>query len=199
MLMRFSIVATLLAFPLLSSAQQPNETVSQLATDLTCASASTADIVDHAVTQSAVVGGGSAYTYCQSSPNSFGTSALIGHTGSLNVADGTFGLTVTGVTPVASAFGMFTYGQQTYSAPFGNGYLCISPFSAGIYRMTPQSLGDGTVARSMLTNPGDFSMFQPGSSWNFQFWYRNPQALQQGAPSTFNLSDALHVDFAPAL
>jgi hypothetical protein len=33
---------------------------------------------------------------------------------------------------------------------------------------------------------------QPGSAWNVQFWYRNPAAGGTG----FNLSDALHVDFA---
>jgi hypothetical protein len=34
-------------------------------------------------------------------------------------------------------------------------------------------------------------MFTPGSSWNFQFWYRDPQA----GGARFNLSNALHVDF----
>lgn len=198
-MMRLPVLAALLAFTTLSSAGVQTESVAQLATDLDHASAKNADVVDHAAQSGVIGGGGSANVYCQATPNSFGTTAHIGYSGSLVLADGTFGLTVTGVTPVASAFGMFTYGRVPYNVPFGNGYLCISPFSEGIYRMSPQSLADGSVARSMLDAPGEFAMFQPGESWNFQFWYRNPQALAQGAPTTFNLSDALHVDFAPSL
>lgn len=151
------------------------------------------------VTTEALGGGGFAWNYCQSSPNSFGTLALIGYTGSLDLSHGSFGLMVNGCPPVASSFGMFTYGRDPYNTPFGNGYLCVSPFTSGIYHMTPQGLGTGAVACSMLTHPAEFSLFQPGDSWNFQFWYRNPQALSVGAPTTFNLSDALHVDFAPSL
>ena len=33
----------------------------------------------------------------------------------------------------------------------------------------------------------------PGSTWNFQFWYRDPL----GFPSTFNFSNAVQIVFAP--
>ena len=32
-----------------------------------------------------------------------------------------------------------------------------------------------------------------GSTWNFQFWYRDPQ----GGPNGFNLSDGMRVTFCP--
>jgi hypothetical protein len=57
-----------------------------------------------------------------------------------------------------------------------------------------QSLQPGLISRGIGQDPSDFSFLQPGSSWNFQFWYRNPA----GDGSGFNLSDALHVDFAPS-
>jgi hypothetical protein len=74
--------------------------------------------------------------------------------------------------------------------PFGNGYLCINPLG-GLYRMTPQPLVDTTVSRSFVEAPAEFSLVQPASSWNFQFWYRNPAA----GGANFNLSNGLRVQF----
>ena len=136
---------------------------------------------------------GSAYTYCQSNANSFGTAASIGYSGSLALADGTFALTVTGCPPTRESFGIFTYGHEQYNVPFGNGYLCVNPFHPGIYRMAPKPLAPVIVVHSQAESPNDFAALLPGSSWNFQFWYRDPTASGQ----VFNLSDALHVDFAP--
>lgn len=165
------------------------------------------DLVEAKVPEAAPVGipllgqedsGGHATNYCQATPNSFGTTARIGCTGSLALDDGSFTLTVTGCPPVSTSFGMFTFGESQYNAPFGNGYLCVSPFNPGIFRMAVQSLGPAMLTCSMLSRPSEFDLFEPGSSWNFQFWYRNPAALTGGAPSTFNLSDGLHVEFAPS-
>lgn len=136
---------------------------------------------------------GSAETYCTATVNSLGRTASIGSFGSLAPADQTFGLSVTGCPPVASSFGMFTCGTEQTDIPFGNGRLCISPFAQGIFRMTPQSLAQGTVTLSMVTNPQEFLLCTPGSTWNFQFWYRDVAA----GGANFNLSDALHVHFAP--
>jgi hypothetical protein len=135
---------------------------------------------------------GSAYTYCQANPNSFGTVASIGYVGSLDLADQTFTLTVVGHPATPNSFGMFTCGQDQYNVPFGAGTLCISPFGPGIKRMGTQHLEPGMLYHAIDQSPADFAYFQPGSSWNFQFWYRNPAAGGTG----FNLSDALHVDFA---
>jgi hypothetical protein len=135
---------------------------------------------------------GTAYNYCSSTPNSFGTAAVIGYTGSLAVTDGTFQLTVTGCPPNAASYGMFTCGQSQYNVPFGAGTLCIRPFNPGINRMPVQALAPGVISHDVLLDAGAAAMFQPGSSWNFQFWYRDPNA----GGTCFNLSDGLHVDFA---
>jgi hypothetical protein len=136
---------------------------------------------------------GSAYTYCQTNPNSFGSHTNIQFAGSLDLSHGTFKLIVTGHPPTPGSWGMFTYGLNQYNVPFGNGYLCIMPFNPGIQRMTPQMLGPGALVHDMAQYPNDFANLTPGSSWNFQFWHRDPQA----GGSNFNLSDALHVTFAP--
>jgi len=138
-------------------------------------------------------GGGSATNFCQATPNSFGTTASISHLGSLNMAEKTFGLRATGVSPIDSSWGMFTYGLVETNTPFANGYLCISPFSPGINRMPTQPLGSGTVIMMMNAHPAEFVEFTLASTWLFQFWYRDPQA----GGANFNLSDGLRVTFAP--
>jgi hypothetical protein len=134
---------------------------------------------------------GSAFNYCQATLNSANTAASIGYTGSLTLADGTFALTVIGHPEVPTSFGMFVSGDQQYNVPFGNGYLCVMPFSSGILRMTPQPLLPGMLVKDIAAEPQEFVTFVPGQSTNFQFWYRDPAA----GGSKFNLSDALHVDF----
>jgi hypothetical protein len=113
--------------------------------------------------------------------------------GSLALVDNTFGVMCTGASQIPQSWGMFTFGTQQFNAPFRNGFLCVSPFPPGIYKMPTQHLGTGTVVRTMTTHPADFSLFTAGSTWNFQFWYRDPNQL----PARFNLSDGLHVQFAP--
>jgi hypothetical protein len=135
---------------------------------------------------------GTAYNYCQTTLNSFGTAAVIGYTGSLDRTEQTFTLTVTGHPITPNSFGMFTCGQDQYNVPFGSGYLCISPFGPGIHRMATQHLDAVTLTHGYTESPSDFLYLQGGTSWNFQFWYRNPAAGGTG----FNLSDALHVEFA---
>lgn len=79
--------------------------------------------------------------------------------------------------------------------PFGDGFLCIDPFPV-LQRLHPPSLaqGDGTHVRPIdfgsLTGSGEIT---PGSTWNSQFWYRDPAAGGSG----FNLSGGVHVSFCP--
>ena len=135
--------------------------------------------------------GGSANNYCQATLNSFNTMGSMSYVGSLTLSDGTFGLMCTGAAAIPNSWGIFTYGPNQFNTPFGNGYLCISPFPPGIYKMPTQHLGNGTVVRTMAAHPADFVLFTAGSSWNFQFWYRDPPA----GNANFNLSDGLHITF----
>ena len=134
--------------------------------------------------------GGNTASYCTALPNSSGASAHISHSGSLTLADGSFQLSCSGLPVQPGAHGVFTYGQTQMNTPFGNGYLCIQPLG-GIYRMAAQPLSSPTVSRGIAEAPAQFQLFQPASTWNFQFWYRDVAA----GGSNFNLSDGLSVQF----
>jgi hypothetical protein len=133
--------------------------------------------------------GGSAYQYCPATASSAGTVAFVGYAGSLDLSQQNFAVFVTGAAIHPSAYGMFIFGVNQTQVAFGNGYLCIQPFA----RMPLQHLTSETLYQSMQSSPEEFAPFQPGSSWNFQFWYRDAAA----GGANFNLSRALHVDFAP--
>jgi len=133
--------------------------------------------------------------YCSGLPNSAGPGASIGSSGSTLVSNNDFALTCTGVVP--NEFGLFYYGASQISAPFGDGLRCVGAGGAGIFRFNPPLLVDGmgdiTRAVDFSQPPADAGSGQitGGSTWNFQFWYRDPVG------AGFNLSDALNVVFCP--
>ncbi len=138
------------------------------------------------------VGGTS--TYCQASPNSYGLGAKIWGSGSTSLANNDFGLVV--VAAVPNEPGLFYYGPNQISAPFGDGFRCVG---GTLFRLNPPVLADGfgDVARAVdfhaapaNAGPGAITA---GSTWRFQYWYRDPAAGGAG----FNLSDGLEATFCP--
>lgn len=128
-------------------------------------------------------------SYCVASPNSVGAGARIGASGSASVAEADFALFCEHAVP--GQFGIFFFGPQMTQVPFGDGTLCVT---GGSVRLLPPLLAgpNGGVSRAIdFTLPPAAGRLVPGSSWNFQFWYRDPT----GGPSGFNLSDGLHVTF----
>jgi hypothetical protein len=91
---------------------------------------------------------------------------------------------------------MFFYGRDRFSIPMGDGTLCICPHSPGLFRLFPAVL---TNANGFAQRPLDFTSLPPlgqilpGSTWNFQFWFRDWAAGGSGS----NLSDAIAVTFQP--
>ncbi len=138
------------------------------------------------------------FTYCSTAPNSVGPGALIGSQGTLSITDNTFTVTVSGATP--SQFGFFYYGKGQIQLPFGDGFRCVSAAGSGIHRLNPAQKTDASGYLQRLvdfTQPPAGSgtgQIDPGTTWNFQFWYRDP-----GGPggTDFNLSDALRGTFCP--
>jgi len=135
--------------------------------------------------------------YCVTSPNSVGAGALITTEGSTSVCASDFSLSVSGAPK--NILGSFYYGPQQEQLPFGNGWRCVGGGTTGIFRLLPvSSTGSGGSASRTLdftkapvgAGPGQISA---GSSWCFQFWYRDPA----GGGSGFNLSDAVQVTFVP--
>lgn len=138
-------------------------------------------------------GAGNAWSnFCQTSANSAGAGAIMDASGSSSVNANTFTLEVTGAVP--SSTGMFFYGSGQTQQPLGNGWLCIP---APLFRLGPPTASSATGSNSRLLDftQGNPSMgagqILPGSSWNFQYWYRDVA----GGGAQFNFSDGLNVSF----
>ncbi len=134
--------------------------------------------------------GGTA-SFCITSPNSAGSGALIGSNNQTSIASNAFELSATGLP--ASVNGIFFYGPQAQQVPFGNGVNCVGSGGIGTFRL-PMYTSDasGSVLQlldfNQLPAGGEIT---PGSTWNFQAWYRDPAA----GGAMFNTSDALRATF----
>jgi len=133
-----------------------------------------------------------ATSYCVTSPNSVGPGATIAASGSTSIAADDFRLVASGLPPVQ--FGIFYYGLLQAQIPFGNGFRCIQGL---VYRLRPPALADGTGQASHRVDFDDPPLasgrISAGSTWNFQFWYRDPA----GGGAFFNLTDGLTATFCP--
>ena len=138
-----------------------------------------------------------AENFCTGAVNSAGTGATLSMGGSSSVATNDFTLTVTGAAVESS--GMFVYASNTAQAPYGNGLRCVGTSSGGVYRLSPTLFtnGCGTATRLVDLESGapatGSSEIDSGSTWYFQFWYRDLAAGGAG----FNTSDGLKVIFCP--
>jgi hypothetical protein len=133
-------------------------------------------------------------TYCETTSNSTGAGARIGSSLSPSLSVGEFALTVAELPPGAQ--GRFFYGAEATSRTFAGSTLCVLP---PLHRVGPVlTAGQAGRARYALdltspplsSGPGSVS---PGSTWHFQFVYRDPAAPGSSAV----LSDALRVTFRP--
>ena len=89
--------------------------------------------------------------------------------------------------------GLFFYGPEETVAFLGNGVLCVGGplFRLPIVKTDP--LGVATHALDVTDPPGPAGQITAGSTWYFQFWYRDPP----GGGAFFNLSDGLGATFCP--
>ena len=88
-------------------------------------------------------------------------------------------------------FGLFFYGPNQTSVPFGNGILCVS---GQLQRLSVSNSGSQGVlvhALDITSPPTGSGQILAGSTWNFQAWYRDPAAGGQ----LFNTSDGLTITF----
>lgn len=134
--------------------------------------------------------------FCVTSPNSAGAGALMSASGSHVVSENAFELAVTGAVP--GQVGFFYYAPSETQVPLGNGFRCIAPGGVGIFRLLPLV---GADPSGSATRPVDFTRppadtgpgaITAGSTWKFQYWYRDP-----GVGAGYNLSDGMSVDFCP--
>lgn len=130
--------------------------------------------------------------YCIAAPNSTGEGCTLDASGSLDIVDDDFTLHAFHAPPFKN--GRFFYGANPAQIPMAAGYLCISPFHPGLLRLPSPGTTDAAGSAHLQV---DFAQLPPagaitpGSTWYFQFWYRD------GSTGLFNLSDGLGVTFAP--
>ncbi len=126
--------------------------------------------------------------YCTSGTNSTGGAAIITATGTPSIAANDIVLNAFPCPP--NQFGLFFYGPNQSNNPFGNGRLCVS---GGIYRLgvvQMDSFGIASKSLDVTSPPQASGQITSGSSWNFQFWFRDP-----GLGAGFDLSDGVEVSF----
>ncbi|MFT4541323.1 MAG: hypothetical protein ACI841_001051 [Planctomycetota bacterium] len=126
--------------------------------------------------------------YCSANANSTGSAASIAGFGSASVLSNSLQL-VAG--PVPQQPGLFYYGPNQIQLTFGNGFRCIG---GAIVRLPVMSPTAGELIFNLdNTNVPPAGAIIPGSVWNFQAWYRDPQ----GGGAAYNLSNGLEVTFTP--
>ncbi len=128
-------------------------------------------------------------TYCASGPNSSGLPATITASGSTSVAANDL---VLRAEYVPNQPGVFFYGPLQTSVPFGNGTLCITG-QVGRLDVVNANGNVMTFALDNTSPPSAPTQIMPGSTWNFQAWFRDPGA----GGAFFDLSDGLSVTFGP--
>lgn len=127
--------------------------------------------------------------YCQSAPNSHDVAAQIVATGSPSVASNDLRLTAAPV-PLRQV-GIFACGSQHQDLPFGDGRLCIGGSVLRFALGRPR--GEVLFGDVDNTVPPFVGQVNPGSTWYFQAWFRDPESGGTG----FNTSDALVITFEP--
>ncbi len=137
---------------------------------------------------------GTSMAFCTPTNNSTGGASSLVSTGSLSISDNTFVLQSTGNPPTVP--GLFFYGPGQVNSPLGDGIRCVGP---NIFRQQPpvvtDTFGIGIKNVDFTTAPENAgpSQILPGSTWYFQFWYRDVAAGGAGS----NLSNGLAVSFCP--
>ncbi|MAE28660.1 MAG: hypothetical protein CMJ87_06705 [Planctomycetes bacterium] len=131
-----------------------------------------------------------ATSYCPLTPNSVGPGASLYHQNSLSIAANNLRLVAVDLPP--TQFGLFYYGPLASQIPFGEGNRCVA---GGVYRLQVVSTGSGAASHLVdyASPPQASAQITPGSTWFFQFWYRDPVAAGVG----YNLTDGLRLHFCP--
>jgi hypothetical protein len=128
-------------------------------------------------------------SYCANSPNSTGSAAELSAVGVVGVPWNDLTLTAS---TVPDQPGILFYGANQVLVPFGNGQRCVGGM---LFRLPPVMASAGSLVFELdLTQPPSAAgLVRPGSTWNYQAWFRDPAAGGAG----FHLSSALSVEYGP--
>ncbi|MCB9914260.1 MAG: hypothetical protein H6828_03800 [Planctomycetes bacterium] len=124
------------------------------------------------------------------------TGALLLHSGgNASALQDSLEFTVYGIG--ANQFGVLFMGGGQGQSTFGDGLRCVTSGGRGVHRFPvfqTDFFGDVTLQNIVSGSQGfpGAGAIQPGSSWNFQVWYRDPSGP---CGNGFNLTNAIPVDF----
>jgi hypothetical protein len=128
-------------------------------------------------------------SYCTATVNSSGGRAHVTTSGTASVAADDLVLRASPVP--ASTLGLFYFGSSQTEAAFGDGWRCVA---GSLHRLPVTAASGGVLSRALnAAVPPAAGLVVPGSTWNFQAWFRDAAAGGAG----FNLSDGLRVPFMP--
>lgn len=127
--------------------------------------------------------------YCTALANSSGAPASMGWGGSTSIAANDLVLGASSCPP--NVFGLFAYAAGQASTPLGEGVLCLAAPISRLPVVTTDAGGNALFAFDNQNLPPTSPALNPGTNWNFTFWFRDPT----GGPVGFNLSDGLSVVF----
>ncbi|MEM6572044.1 MAG: hypothetical protein AAF957_26750, partial [Planctomycetota bacterium] len=131
-----------------------------------------------------------ATTTCTSSPNSVGAGAFLGSTGSTSVQNDDLILFAQGTAP--GVFGLFVYGDGEVNVPAGDGTRCVGGNIWRLAILQSDVFGNAALALDIANPPNPAAQITAGSTWLFQYVYRDVVPGGTG----FNYSDALRVCFS---
>lgn len=127
--------------------------------------------------------------YCDNAPNSTGNQAQIDVSGSPVVAANDLTLACDDLPQFVN--GLFFFGAQQASFPFGDGVLCVQPPLKRIQPLVNSGFGGSVAQKIDLTDPVLDGLIAPGTTWNFSYWFRDVP----GGPAGFNTSNGFCASF----
>jgi hypothetical protein len=127
-------------------------------------------------------------SYCVAAANSTGTGATMTFSGSSVITRDNLVLACNGAPPTVD--GIFFYGQGQIQVPMGNGFRCIGN---PLHRLSVVQTSAAGHAQSAFDVHAPPALITAGSTWNFQFYYRDAAA----GGAFFNVSNGLSVLFCP--
>ena len=138
---------------------------------------------------------GAGVSYCTSLPNSASSGGVITSSGSTSIAAQDLTLMARFCPP--NQPGLFYYGSNQVNVPLGDGIRCAG---GATFRINPPAFinGQGLATRQLDWSSAPIGSgpgaILPGSTWNFSFWFRDPN----GPGGTgFNYTDGRSITFCP--
>ncbi len=127
--------------------------------------------------------------FCDALPNSTGSPSTMGSAGSQSVAANDTVLFSAGSPP--NSFGIFFYSPTSGHLPVGDGLICLGGPFFRLSAVQADGTGRAFMPLDLTAPPKPGGQILGGSTWYFQWWYRD----LAGGPNGYNFSDALRLPF----